>query len=429
MKTACQAMFVTILFLVRGSQVYAQSLLEPALVGGFYKERQQALYWFAPDTASASLRGAFFSILDSVADHGLDSGRYHLKELREWDGSPAAGVTRGLREQDEWFTDGVIACFRALRSGAGIYEQVSYDGVTPSIEEEEDRNLLARLAKVRTAGQLKELARDLTPGTAAYDTLKLALLQARAAGDSGKCAALVTALNIYRWIHHHAFPRYMVVNIAAANLCYYERDSLRLQMKVVVGRPSTRTPRFAAWCDQLILYPYWNVPRKIAVNEFLPLFRKSPALVATMNMQLLDGRGRIIDPLGLDWSRYTKNNFPYALRQSTGCDNALGVIKFNLTSPYDVYMHDTNLKQAFRSDHRYYSHGCIRLEKPLELAVALLDGKLDTAMLAAGLKDQQPHPLRLEKAVPVFVVYLPADIEAGAEGRLAWYGDVYHLLK
>jgi len=427
MKVICQALFLTILFLVRGSQAYAQTFLEPALVGSFYKERQQALCWFAPDTASTSLREAFFSILDSVAGHGLDSGRYHLRELREWSGSPLARVARNLREQDEWFTDGVIACFKALRSGTGIYEEVSYDGVTPSFEEEEDRILLARLAKVRTAGQLKEFARELTPLSPAYDTLRLGLLQARAAGDNGKCAALAAALNGYRWIHHHPFPRRIVVNIAAATLTYYERDTLRLQMKVVVGRPSTRTPRFSAWCDQVILYPYWNVPRKIAVNEFLPLFRKSPALVATMNMQLLDSRGRIVDPFSLDWPRYTKNNFPYALRQSTGCDNALGVIKFNLTSPYDVYMHDTNLKQAFLSDHRYYSHGCIRLEKPLELAVALLDGKLDTAMLAAGLKGQQPHPLRLEKAVPVFVVYQTADVEP--DGRLAWRRDVYHLLK
>jgi murein L,D-transpeptidase YcbB/YkuD len=234
------------------------------------------------------------------------------------------------------------------------------------------------------------------------------------------------ALNIYRWIHHHSFPRCIVVNIASATLCYYEQDSLRLRMKVVVGKPSTRTPRFAAWCDQVVLYPYWNIPRKIAVNEFMPMFRRVPALANAMNIQLLDSRGRVVDPASIDWPRWNKRNFPYSMRQSTGCDNALGVIKFNLTSPYDVYMHDTNLKQAFHSTYRYYSHGCIRLEKPFELGAALLGDKLDTSFLALGLKDQQPLSVRLQMPVPVFVVYLTADIDA--EGKLRFFKDIYHLL-
>jgi hypothetical protein len=87
----------------------------------------------------------------------------------------------------------------------------------------------------------------------------------------------------------------------------------------------------------------------------------------------------------------------------------------------------TYLRSAFRSSNRYYSHGCIRLEKPFELGAALLGNKLDTTFLTAGLKDQQPKPLFLEKPVPVFVVYLTADIDA--DGKLSFYRDIYHLLK
>lgn len=341
------------------------------------------------------------SFIKNAAFYGLDSTRYH------------AGDTLSL--------------LKALRSGEGIYEQVSYDGVTTFYREEEDSSLLMRLEHINTPGELHELVLQLLPATAAYDTLTAGLTRALADDDAGKARQLSIALNMYRWIHHHSFRRSIVVNVASATLSYFEQDTLRLRMKVVVGKPSTRTPRFAAWCDQVVLYPYWNIPRKIAVNEFLPMFRRLPSLVDAMNIQLLDSRGRIVDPASIDWSRWNKTNFPYAMRQSTGCDNALGVIKFNLTSPYDVYMHDTNLRSAFRSTYRYYSHGCIRLEKPFELGALLLGDKLDTTFLASGLKDQQPRSIRLETPVPVFVVYLTADIDG--DGKLSFYRDIYHLLK
>ena len=334
-----------------------------------------------------------------------------------------------LGEMVSWgqSVEDVFSFLKIVRSGEGIYEQVSYDGVTTLYRSEEDSMLRGRIAQVHTPAQLRTLVMQLVPRTAAYDTLSAGLARALTAGDRDKVRALSIALNIYRWIHHHSFPRCIVVNVASATLCYYEQDTLRLRMKVVVGKPSTRTPRFAAWCDQVILYPYWNIPRKIAVTEFLPMFKRLPTLPDAMNIQLLDSRGKVVDPGSIDWKRWNRDNFPYAMRQSTGCDNALGVIKFNLTSPYDVYMHDTNLRSAFRSDYRYYSHGCIRLEKPFELGAALFGGKLDTTFLALCLKDQQPRSLRLEQPVPVFVVYLPADIDA--DGKLSFYRDIYHLLK
>jgi murein L,D-transpeptidase YcbB/YkuD len=198
-------------------------------------------------------------------------------------------------------------------------------------------------------------------------------------------------------------------------------------MKIVAGQPSKRTPRFAAWCDKIILYPYWNVPRKIAVNELLPVFKRSPSMVAIMNMQIIDGQGRVLDPARIQWELYNKENFPYSMRQSTGCDNALGVIKFDINSPYDVYMHDTNFKLAFLSSRRYYSHGCIRLEKPIELGNELLHDRLDTTFLRSCLKDQKPVTLSLDRPVPVFVVYFTA--EADAMGKVNYHKDVYHLLK
>ncbi len=145
-----------------------------------------------------------------------------------------------------------------------------------------------------------------------------------------------------------------------------------------------------------------------------------------MGMQLLGSDGSIVDYHDLPWGTFTAANFPYRVRQVTGCGNALGVIKFGLTDPFDVYMHDTNLKEGFASPSRYYSHGCIRLEKPYLLATKLLDGALDTTVLTQCLKDQEPRQMILNEPVPVLVVYITA--EPQEDEQLKWYKDIYHLL-
>ncbi|MBS1562751.1 MAG: L,D-transpeptidase family protein, partial [Bacteroidetes bacterium] len=224
---------------------------------------------------------------------------------------------------------------------------------------------------------------------------------------------------------HFRFDKWIVINIPSASLRYYEYDSCRISCRVVVGKPSTRTPRFAASCNEVILYPYWNVPRSIAVKELLPLFKRIPSLPDSLEMQLLDASGRTVDLHTVQWASLSKTNFPYSIRQSTGCHNALGVVKFNLTSPYSVYLHDTNVKSAFRSSYRYYSHGCIRIEQPIRLAEALLPGQVDTSFLLACYRDLKPVTIRLPDPVPVFVIYAMAGHDAS--GNLTLFRDIYHL--
>ena len=218
-----------------------------------------------------------------------------------------------------------------------------------------------------------------------------------------------------------------MVNIASAYLRYYEYDSIKLRMKVVVGKPSAKTPRFAAHCNQVILYPYWNVPASITLKELVPKFKKNPGYIDDLNMVVIDAKGNIVDHHKLNWKKYNSGNFPFRLRQSTGCDNSLGVIKFNLTSPLGVYLHDTNDKAGFLSGLRYYSHGCIRIEEPLELANYLLPNKIDSEFLESCLKEQIPVPINLVRPVPVFVIY--QTVETNIINQIKFYKDVYGLLK
>ncbi len=144
-------------------------------------------------------------------------------------------------------------------------------------------------------------------------------------------------------------------------------------------------------------------------------------------MQVIDGSGKVIDHHRLNWSSFHTGYFPYTIRQSTGCDNALGVIKFNINTPYGVYLHDTNNKTAFLSASRYFSHGCIRLEEPIDLGNRVLSNKLDTAFLQSCFREQRPIYKPLSAPVPVFVVYMP--VMTDAKGKIIYYKDVYRLLK
>jgi hypothetical protein len=362
------------------------------------------------DTGRSRVRETLMALLDSAWTHGLDSGWY-AREYRD--------LQAGKRSLD----DVTFNFLKDLRSGYGVPELISYDGISPAFEKREDAALASRLSVVRTGEDLMGLAASFIPKSAIYDTLRLALVGAPS--DPSRARQLAAALNLYRWIYHFHWKRCIVVNIAIARMYYMEGDTIRLQMRIVAGEPSKRTPRMAVWCNEVILYPYWNIPRKIAVNEFLPLFRVTPRLADAMNIQLFDGNGKVVDPYSINWKQWTKENFPYSMRQSTGCDNALGVIKFNLASPFDVYMHDTNFKIGFQRTYRWLSHGCIRLEKPLELGNLLLDQKLDTAFLESCLRDQQPRSIRLADPIPVFVIYQTA--VTGDDGKLRLVKDVYHL--
>ncbi len=418
-------------FGVEGQSIRARNIPEglryPLLVKEFYYRKQVSLFWFAPGGEGPELREQLWHRVDSARYSGLDSSRYHYSSIRNnWSGAGAVDSS-SVQQLEQLFTDAALALCKDLYQGKDIYDRLRYDELSARSAGAGDQQLLDQLVPVVSGAGLNELINRLEPHTKEYRALKQVLAaQLDSNAYSLKIKMLASSLDYYRWIDHFAFKQYILVNIASATLKYYDNDSLQLTMKIVAGKPSTPTPRFSARCTQVILYPYWNVPQRITLTELLPLFKRSPALVDAMGMQLIGPNGNIIDHHGLPWEKFSKSWFPYRVRQVTGCGNALGVIKFDLTDPFNVYMHDTNLKSAFASNSRYYSHGCIRLEKPNLLGQHLLGQQLDTTLLTQCLKDQKPIPILLDKPVPVLVVYITA--EAEEDGQTAWYKDPYRLL-
>ena len=404
------------------------NLIHPSLVNKLYRYTGNKLIWFLPGENSPLLRQALKNKIDSSANTGLQKNKYHIYELNENINKVFRGEDSLNTMQADWiFTDAAIAYCKDVLQGAGIDHWIRYDELSPKYEDEDNSYLLNNLAMVRSGNDLIHFLNSLEPIDKEYLVLKNELQTKSDSLSSFQKQQLTTSINFYRWIHHFNFDKYIVVNIPSATLLYYEHDSMKLRMKVVVGKPSTKTPQFAAHCSQVILYPYWNVPVSIALNELLPEFKRNPEDIDILNMQLIDGKGKIVNHHKLNWKVYSRSYFPFRIRQSTGCDNSLGVIKFNLTSPLGVYLHDTNNKTAFLSSYRYYSHGCIRIEGPIKLANYLLPNLIDSTFLASCLKDQVPFPINLIKAVPVFVVYQTA--EADIKNVVKYYKDVYGLLK
>ncbi|MCD6013687.1 MAG: ErfK/YbiS/YcfS/YnhG family protein [Flavipsychrobacter sp.] len=367
----------------------------------------------------SQVRQHFISVLDSAVYVGLEKSKYHYAKLKNANTNNSINAAHDAHI----FIDAVIAYCKDL-NGVNIGRQLNNDEVSRKYAASDEANLLDNLAKVNAISDMDNFLKSLEPASNEYTLLKNELKKQLIANNSGQTKQLVASLNYLRWINHFRFNKYIVVNIPSATLHYYEDNIPKLQMKVVVGKPSTPTPRFSTYCTQVILYPYWNVPKKIGANELLPKFIKNPSEMDEMDMHLIDEAGQRVDHHSLDWSAYDKNNFPYIFRQSTGCGNALGVIKFNLTNPFDVYMHDTNLKNKFLSTSRYFSHGCIRLEKPIDLANYLLREPIDSNMVKACMTDQQPTTKKLENAVPVFVVYMTPVAAAGA---VTFNKDIYKL--
>ena len=408
-----------------GENTIGQDLLYPELVNKFYTAIHQRLFWF--DTSANKMRELMLQKIDSSAYIGTDRSKYGYNELVEINRTWIKEIndSSNLLRLDMLFTDAAIGYCKDLYQGSGISSGISYDEWSARYMLKDNDYLVGQLAAVKSSNELSRLINSLTPSGTEYIAYNTEFNKQYTDNNFVKAKQVAIAMNFYRWMYHFKFERYIVVNIPSASLKYYENDTVRLFSKMIVGNPSKRSPRFDATCREVILYPYWNVPKDIALKELVPKYKKHPTLVDKENMQILDAKGKIVDPYSINWSLYSAYYFPYRLRQSTGCDNSLGILKFDLTSPFGVYLHDTNEKSLFKSGYRFRSHGCMRVEKAIELGNYLLNNKLDTALLKACIKDENPVTLQLEKPVPVFVVYMTAYEN---NNTVSYYNDVYRLI-
>lgn len=238
-----------------------------------------------------------------------------------------------------------------------------------------------------------------------------------------RSAQIAANLERWRWLPRDRGDTYIVVNVAAATLALIRDGNQDLVKRVVVGDEKHPTPAFAATITAITLNPSWNVPISIAVREILPKLKRDPHYLAANDIVIL---GRPDDPSGrtVDWRSISSIAFPFRLQQQPGFRNALGLIKFEMENRFGVYLHDTPDKRFFARSRRALSHGCIRIEKPLDLAAALIDSPIWGAdTLEAAIAEERTQRIPLLRPTAVYLLYFTAFIDEA--GQVNFRRDVY----
>jgi murein L,D-transpeptidase YcbB/YkuD len=191
-------------------------------------------------------------------------------------------------------------------------------------------------------------------------------------------------------------------------------------MRTIVGNRANKTPIFHDSLEYVVLRPFWHVPLSITRNELIPAVLENPSYFDENNMQVM--RNGLVVTDSIDWRSVKATDFK--IRQRPGVHNSLGTVKFLFPNEHQVYFHDTNAKHYFNSWPRALSHGCIRIEKPQELAEFLLrdqSGWSSEAIASARSAGAQKQVTLTDK-IPVWLVYLTCTVE---NGEVHFWDDVY----
>ncbi len=396
--------------------VIAGEKLHVARLRQFYAARNFEPVWATRQPQAQALLNAVLR----AGEHGLDPDRFHGAPLRN-------AVALAPVERELLLSDGVLAYADALARGAVPIEmRMDDEDLTP-----EPVNLAATLDNAINSPDPAAAIEALAPNSPAYAALRRALQSYRSAAADGETAPIGGAdfgtrqplpvsadrildktnearlrqiavnLERLRWLPRHLPAERVWVNIADAQLALYRDDQPVFTTRVVVGQPDWQTPELQASIESLLYNPPWNVPPSIAGLEILPKLAQDPDYLSRHHM--------VMRPNG-------------AIQQLPGIGTALGQLKFELPNRFDVYLHDTPLKNLFSRDNRRQSHGCVRVQNPRELAALLLQQPV--AVINQGIALGYTNRRMLPAPIPVFLVYQTAFV--GADGGIEFRPDVYH---
>ncbi len=372
----------------------AQGRLDPAAVNPYWAQRPHAA------DAAALLREAVDSGDVEKTLGALLPRQAEYAALRE-----ALERYRGIAEHGGWPTTLVARpALRGRRAGdvavlrARLLAEGDLSATVPASR--------ADLFDAAVASALKRF--EARHGLKADGILDKATVEALNVPVEGRIRQIELNLERWRWLAPALGDRFVLVNIAGFELHAFDGGRDVLRMRVVTGNAArTPTPVFGRPMTHVVFRPYWDVPTSIVEDEIMPAVRRDRGYLRRMNMVLVRGDGGT------------------QLRQRPGPGNALGLVKFLLPNPFGVYLHDTPERPLFAQARRDRSHGCVRVERPFDLARFVLAGapewtpaRIRSAM-AAGDERHVPLP----EPLPVFITYLT--VWTDADGVTRFFPDVY----
>ncbi len=368
-----------------------------------------------------------YAIRQNKLEASLDSLEPHSDQYRLL--KDALNKFRTEFEKSEWDSLPPIekdtVTFYKLLAGrlqsSHFLDSVSTEKIIDKILQRSDKALIPELEKMLAPGlkkfQLQHgLNDDGKTGKFTYAALNVSKQE--------QIRALEMNMERWRW-ESNPGKRYLWVNIPSFQLKVLNDDTVYTEAKVITGNPTHPSPVLKSLITYFIIYPYWNVPYKIASEEILPRIKWDTAYLRLNHFDVLDWNNKVTDPSAINWSKYNKTNLPYKFRQQDGEDNSLGVIKFMFSNPFGVYLHDTNSKRLFGKEVRALSHGCIRMQNPWVLADFLIkeDKHLTTDSLFTYYEKEERKTIALRKPLPVYIRYFTCEVEA--KDKLYFYTDIY----
>ena len=242
---------------------------------------------------------------------------------------------------------------------------------------------------------------------------------------------LIINMERYRWLKRMNDERLVAVNIAGFEAVAGKPGKFDITMPVIVGKTYHKTPVFNDTIKYVDFNPYWNVPPGIARDEMLPKLKKDPAYLKKQNMRIFQGwepDAVELDAMNIDWGNVSKSDMNlYHIRQEPGPDNSLGTLKIIFPNKYNVYLHDTPNHSLFNQEQRAFSHGCIRLGRPAEMAAWVLGGAdkgWNVERVNEIVRSRKRQVVTLEQPVPVYILYRTAFVNPD-DGSLYFYDDIY----
>ncbi|SFV26799.1 Murein L,D-transpeptidase YcbB/YkuD [Devosia crocina] len=242
-------------------------------------------------------------------------------------------------------------------------------------------------------------------------------------GHATRREDILANMERWRWMPSDLGAFNVFVNIPEFSLSILRNGAEEYSTRVVVGTTKNQTPVFSDMIRHLVVNPYWNVPTSIVRGEIAPAVLRNPGYTDSHNMDLLYN-GSPVSPWQVNWSQVSTSNFPFRVRQRPGAGNALGQIKFLFPNKHDVYLHDTPSKSLFSRSLRAFSHGCVRVENPMEFAGALManEPNISRASLESmfGPSERWINP---QTQIPVHLAYFTLRVDDA--GNIRSFGDVY----
>jgi murein L,D-transpeptidase YcbB/YkuD len=429
--------------------VSKDSLSNGQLIDDFYKKNNYEPYFVVNFVPKEQLR-IMVERYAEAGSHGLDPEYFKYSEIKAL--TDKIYGKRNIKTTEDAYRD--IARLELLTASSLLkystalkYGLVNPRKIFARYYMKTDKPDSAFYNSIFAITDLKAFMDELQPKDESYKKLQQALTSNFVyTGLSPQETKKVIALNLerLRWKNKPTPDEYVWVNIADYSLKYVKGGKTNLTMKVCVGKGPEQEPEMADYDESegsvrphnhetpqlnseiynVQVNPVWNIPESIAKGEIIGHVKADPQYLANNNIDVYRNEKKV-DNDNIDWSDISDGT--YSFKQAPGDDNALGKIKFQFINASNVYLHDTPAQAAFKLGVRAVSHGCVRLEKPLDFAQALFGNGEKYDLVKKEIAETNPtsRDIAVSPKIPVYLDYMTAFVDDS--GQIQIRPDVYWL--